>query len=691
MKRWPLNKAYVWERLPFLRLLPPLVAGIYFYPKDTTNKNFFVYLIAALLLSIITYGITVFRKQQSKLSKAIGFGTLHVSLFLVAWVLCHLQDDRNRNDWFGHSIDTAEAYIVKVTGAPIEKERTWKLEVNVTASVVDNQTNSASGKAFLYLYKYDAPGINEGDELIVPNKWQPITNTGNTFEFDYAAFTARNNIHLQQFIPGSKVLIHKYATSKDLRIIRRIHHYCIDRLYRYIHDDATLGLMQAMLLGDKAELDIKLRQAYADTGIVHIIAISGAHIAIFFMLVAFLFKPLKHRRYNWIKYIAALPLIWLYVFVAGAPTSAVRAATMFSILAVGFALQKEPNGINQLLAAAFILLCINPHWLFDVGFQLSFTAVLSIFLFYRPIFKLIPVYNRVLRGIWSAVSVSIAAEILVAPVVIYYFHLFPIQFIVANLIAYFFMGIILIGGLLLLMLSPFNSVARIMAEGLTKLADLFNYMVFKLQTLNPQRFHRLTLTKVELLLTYLFITCLAIFLFNKNKRYLFTSLGCLCFMVVSFVYREYRALSQNMVIVYNAGKQNYVDLISGKNSKLIISKSGIPDDVNFFAIKPAHIGYNISETEIDTTSNFFTLGGESYFILNHPATDTNIQVNNLIINYKIKERDVPSITESLHPKLVILGNILSSSKAAQIENAFKTHAIPVHNVRTKGAYIFKQD
>src|SRR5690606_12025703 len=188
--------------------------------------------------------------------------------------------------------------------------------------------------------------------------------------------------------------------------------------------------------------------------------------------------------YRWVKYMAALPLIWIYVIVAGAPTSAVRAATMFSLLGIGFALQKNPNGVNQLLATAFVLLCVQPFWLYDVGFQLSFTAVLSIFLFYKWVYRWYSPVNKIARSLWAAVAVSIAAEVLVAPLVVYYFHLFPLQFIVANVLAYLFMSILLIGGMVLIAVSPFYAIAHFVAAILTTVTTWFNNAIYLLQNLN---------------------------------------------------------------------------------------------------------------------------------------------------------------------------------------------------------------
>src|SRR5690606_38620483 len=208
-----------------------------------------------------------------------------------------------------------------------------------------------TGRGIVYMYKYNTPVVREGDLIILPDKWEKIKNNDNPYEFDYAGYLARQNVFLRQFVSGKEVAVYKYG-DEDLSFIRTVHYWCLRQLEWYITDRATLGLLKAMLMNDTDTLDEDMSAAYTATGIVHVIAISGGHIAVFFFVIDLLLSWLRNRKYRWVKYIAAIPLIWLYVVVAGAPASAVRAATMFSILGVGFALQKRPNGVNQLLATA---------------------------------------------------------------------------------------------------------------------------------------------------------------------------------------------------------------------------------------------------------------------------------------------------------------------------------------------------
>lgn len=685
MSRWPLNNSYFWERLPFFRILLPLIIGIGSY----SYLHFPIWITTTIFsLSAISFSLLAFSKRSNQRP---GFIIFSVALFTLGYLLCYTQDIKNDRQWFGHSLYSASGYQVKLTSSPTEKNRTIKLEVDVTGAIIGDSIYSTIGKALVYIYKYNAPAYKEGDILIIPNEWQSIKNSGNPFAFDYAAYSARNNIYYQSFLSTDKVHIEHYANPSELSLIRRVHQYSLDQLNKYIYDEETHALLEALLMGDKANLSPELRQQYADTGIVHIIAISGAHIAIFFLLIVILLAWVKHKKYHWVKYMAALPLIWLYVLVAGAPPSAVRAATMFSILGIGFTLQKHPNGINQLLAAAFILLCANPFWLYDVGFQLSFIAVLSILLFYRPIYKLFSPSNKITGMLWGAISVSIAAEILIAPLVIYYFHLFPFQFIIANVLAYLFIGVVLIAGMLLLLFSFSSALAGSIAVIIMQLADWFNSLIRVLQELNPDSFKRLTLTTPELLLVYIAIASIATYYFRRKKTALYIFSAALSLFLLSSIYGEYKTLNQKGLVVYNINNGNYIELIEGKKYTVISTPEKLPDNTEEYTLAPAHIGWHTTEDSSKRYSNYFSIGGNHILILDNPDMDSALHVDYLIVNYKAKEEDLTHLWKTYTPNQIVIGNNIQGRHANRILEFAEANDINIHYTKRDAAFVLKSD
>ena len=223
-----------------------------------------------------------------------------------------------------------------------------------------------------------------------------------------------------------------YATITDIQPIgyrntlryraQAIQQNAVERIQRLHLAPNEQIIAEAMILGYRANITNDLRQDYADTGSSHILAVSGLHVGIVFILINILLLFLPIVRYGHIvKNIAAIVLIWVFAFVSGLSPSVVRAATMFSLIQLGFALSASNNSLNTICSAAFMMLIFDPMYLFDISFQLSYIAVLGITLTYQPLFNAIKCENRILNGIWSMLIVSLCASLAVMPLIAYTF------------------------------------------------------------------------------------------------------------------------------------------------------------------------------------------------------------------------------------------------------------------------------
>lgn len=686
MKRWPLKETFFWERAPFFRLLLPLIAGILLY--GFMAKGFALFA-SITLVAAISYGVTAFIRKQSVLADALRAISLHAAIVCIGWLLSYYTDVRNDATWFGH--EKASVFVASINNTSAEKERSWKLEVDVIGALNDSNYKPATGEAFIYVYKDAAPlNLHEGDTIMLPANWQPITTAGNPFEFDYAAYCAHNNIYYQQFLSSKDIVLHAHAHAGDLPVLRKVHLWCMQQLERYIHDKPTLGLIQAMLIGDEINMDKELRQAYAETGIIHIVAISGSHITFFFFIITFLLGWIKHKKYHWLKYLAAIPLIWLYVLMAGASPSAVRAAIMFSILGVGFALQRQPNTLNYLFAAAFILLCATPSWLYAVGFQLSFLAVLSLVLFYRYIYAWWSPVNKTLCALWSVVAASIAAEILIAPLVIYYFHMFPLLFIVANVAAWLFMGAVLISGMLIVLFSKIAVIANFLAFITEYGMQWFNKMVFAMQGWNPQPLHYLDISTIELVCLYIVIAALAYYLIHKQAKSLLVSLSAACLFMCLLCVDDWQTNQQRTLVAYNIGKANHIELIEGKHYAVLLTDSTVNTKNRNYVLKPAHIGFHAWREKQVASKDVFVISNKTVLVLKHPISlNAPFPADYLLINYPIDATGLQQIRSNFPSATIVLGNNLNRRESAELATAAKSSNIPLHLLSSDGAFVLK--
>lgn len=689
MKRWPLHKAYFWDTAPFFRLLLPLVAGIALYPL--WKGSLMVALFTALFAYLLFLTTSIF-KTQNAIRRTATFVSLHIFFIFQAFSLCFLNDVRNDKQWFGATVNTADFYKVRISETPAEKESTYKLQVDVLESILPDRSQNAEGKAFLYIYKGKKTSVfNKGDTLIVSNKWQLIKNAGNPFEFDYARYCARNNIYYQQFIGAKDIKDRRPGNVSDKSYTESAHEWCMATLEHYVSDKQTLGLIQSMLIGDEVNLDNDTRQAFTETGIVHVIAISGGNIAILFVLVLAMLSWLRHKKYLWLKYALSLPLVWFYVLMAGASPSAVRAAVMFTILAIGFVIQrrKDNNNLNQLFATAFILLVAQPMWLYAIGFQLSFIAVLSLILFYKRIYRIWIPSNRILRSLWGTVAASIAAEILVAPIVIYYFHTFPLMFIISNVVAYVLMSCVLILGMGIIALSSISILASAIATITTWFVSIFFSIISFLQTLEPKSFHTLRLDIISMILLYLLIVSAAIYLIYKKRYGMVSAVVALIALFISLGIQWSRDKAQRRLVIYNVGKLHHIELITGNSFTVLASNASIPT-MTSYAVTPSHIGWQAFDRNNGALPSVLTIGGKTVTILRDTADLRSKagSADKVIIAYKAKVKDLRLIDSLFQPETIILGSSMSGRQLSNWKAICSEKGMELHSMQD-GAYILE--
>lgn len=700
MSRWPADNTWFWERAPFFRILLPFAAGIAVYYwgwADGVPPVWFTWSACSLLLPLAI----IISQKQTSLIRWLTYAIVNVLLFTGGLSVSAFNDVRNNAMWYGHYLRQGATYQARITATPSPREKSWKLQVNLVSVTDSGRVTPVMGKAFVYVERSATRmSLNKGDTILLPGKWERLKDAGNPFEFSYATHCAHNNIYYRQWCSATDVVLFAPQDPSHQPLTDRAHNWSMRQLSRYLGADKATGLLQAMILGDEINLDEDLRQAYADTGIVHIIAISGGNISVFFVVVAFLLGWIRHRKYMWVKYAVALPIIWFYVLMAGAQPSAMRAAVMFSILAFGIMMQKNKNGLNQLMAAAFMLLCSEPAWLFSIGFELSFVAVLSILLFFKPVYQLLPITGRkvgrdgpkilkVAYGIGDAfgsvVSMSIAAELLVAPLVMFYFNTYPIMFALANVFAFVFMSITLVSGVVLVMVSPLPFLAKPLAAFISVLVKLFGFIVGHLQSAGPESFRFLKISAWQTIVFYIIIAGLTTFILRRKRQGLLVGLTAACVMLASLNIGEWRRLHSRKFIVYNVANTAHIDYMAAGRYEVMSTDTTQRKKINY-AIRPTHIGWRSWQGNDTIRNEILDLNGKVVLVLNNAVKGTeHFPVDYLVLNY-----DQPDMKRLLHnftPRVVVASDKFSSRQLKYICYDCSKAGVAVHAVADSGAFV----
>src|SRR5687767_2118517 len=477
----PLPVIHIWKKAPFIRFVIPLIAGIILqWHLQIPPGILWILLFVSAITAIAFFFIPFFERYKLSLLNGLSVSALFIAVGgLLSWYK-NIQHDEN---WFGRKYNTKSSLVVTLLENPVEKTKSYKANAFVEYVLNNDSCIKTNGKIILYFKKDSSlSDLAYGSQLVIAKPLQEIKNSGNPGGFDYKRYSLfqgiTHQVYLRESFPSGKENEFEIlsTTKKDFfqQFINSSRVKVLNILRKNIKGEKELGLAEALLIGYKNDLDKTLVQSYSNTGVVHVIAISGLHLGLIYWLLTLLFKPLQKRKFRWLRPIFILTGLWLFSLLAGAQPSVLRSAVMFTCIVLGDALDKKSSVFNSLALSAMLLLCINPYWLWDVGFQLSYAAVLSIVIFMQPVYHWFYIRNKILDLIWKLNAVTIAAQILTVPIVIYHFHQFPLSFMFTNFLAVPLSSFILLGEILLCILSFIPAVATITGTLISWLIRIMN-------------------------------------------------------------------------------------------------------------------------------------------------------------------------------------------------------------------------
>ncbi len=678
-----------WENeSPFVLLLAPLIAGLLFQHLFPAI-NGWLWCACSVLLLLFAIVINLYRSpvRNIYLLRLVSIG---LTVFFFGCSAGYFGDIRNNDQWYGHCLHKGTAIAGRVYDAPQLKARSILLPVSAEYIRINEQWQPVRGNFKLYVYRSDSlPDYQLNDRVVIPQQLIAIRNSGNPYSFDYAGYAAHNNLFHQAFISGKDVfrIPGSGISSNPVASLRNI---LTDQIRHNVPDSTTAALTEAMLLNERTMLNDELWQAYSVTGIVHIIAISGAHVAMFCNVILFLLFFLKSRRWNFLKYSLAIAFVWFYIMITGYPPSAVRAALMFILYAFGIMVNRAHRSVNTWAATGFLLLCVCPGWLYDVGFQLSFLAVLSIMLFYRKFYRIWIPQQILLRLLWQTLSVSIAAQIMVFPLVIYYFHQFPVWALAANIPAALFSEILMVGALLLFSLSVFGSCLWL-GKILIWVTDYFHKLIGWMAHYSPESFRSLYIDATDYWLLMLTIVLLCLYFFRRKTGYLFSGLSLGCLLLLSFILQDIQALRREKIIVYNVSRLSLVEVYKGKSAVLYgADEDTLDKKIAGYNLLPARLGHraHLLKTDHIQTNYIGEIDGKRILWLNEAFVakpGSSFPVDYLIVSAKTTF-DPEMWQRVFHPSLIVIDGSLPLWKGKQWKDTLTHYGVRVHWVGEDNAW-----
>ncbi|RYZ25975.1 MAG: ComEC/Rec2 family competence protein, partial [Sphingobacteriales bacterium] len=395
------------------------------------------------------------------------------------------------------------------------------------------------------------------------------------------------------------------------------------------------------------------------------------------------------RQGNRIRLLTILAGIWLFSLLAGGSPSVVRSAVMFSCIATGNAISKTSSVYNSLAGSAFLLLAYNPYWLWDTGFQLSYSAVLSIIIFQSPVYGLLDLRNRMLVIVWKTCAVTISAQILTTPVSIFYFHQFPLLFLLTNFIAIPLSSLILIFEIALCLLAPFPFLAGLTGRLTGHLIYFMNMFVEFVDRLPNANWRGLQISYFQCLVMFIAIAACFHFILSRKFIMLFTSLSALAVFFSARTLSFYQAGLQEKLIIYNIPKQSAIELIRGRNA-LFIADSGLlknPQHIRFH-ILPSRILHRIeriAEHDHHKTDDLVFARNNFKMLRITGAVQLKNRVNVLIVSGNARG-NIESLVRGVLPDRIVFDCSNSRMRIASWLGECRKLGIPAWSVPDQGAF-----
>jgi competence protein ComEC len=533
-----------WHHAPLVRILAPFLLGLLGALKFDTFSYFKPICIPVILAIIIA--LFSFNKIWKSMRLNHHFGVLSAILFfLFGAVLGFTAIEKDR------SIPEAESYLALIESTPMEKKNSFAVDLKVYQAHLDSGLyQSCNARIIAYISKEDldlriAPGNSIHFSRSISNLDQELY----PHQFNYGEYLRNIGISGSVYIPSGA---YEFIETEQFSLRAKLNGIRGSLLEKMNEDSIPIeeyGVISALLVGDRSSLDPQLRSDFADAGAVHILAVSGLHVGIIYLLFLTILKFIFKKKHALLQFCLILLLLWGYAALTGFSPSVLRAATMFSFIAVGKFHKRYGNIYNMIAASALFLLSINPLLITQVGFQLSYIAVIGIVYFHPKFHALLVVENKYLNMLWSLTCVSLAAQLATFPLSIYYFHQFPTLFLFTNILVIPLASIILhlgIGWILLLWVPWLSD----LLEWLTvKFTWLLNAFVRSVNAVPFSKLDGLYFSAVSVLLIYTIIILISAFIAKPNR----TSLRFLGVSVIAvsalFINRRISVIFQDDILI----------------------------------------------------------------------------------------------------------------------------------------------
>ncbi len=695
-----------WHKYPFVRIVFPFGLGILFSMKYSLEFSWHL----ALLVFIFTLtGAAIVLHQKISYHNRLFFGGFIVLALFASGILWY--GSYNLYQQYNHFSEFSSGHEV-ITGSfrqlP-EKKTNSQMSIIEAEQVKDSAgvSHPVKGKIMAYFEKgADLSEVQYGDKILFTGFIKRVDKPKNPESFDYRHYLEQRNIYHTVYLDTNSFrhIPHNHNSLMGWSVQTR--NYLTSLLQDYGLEDREFSLVSALVLGYDKYLGDDIRAWYSNSGAMHILCVSGLHVGIIYVVMMFLMNliPLKSKAFHVFKVVFVIAFIWGYAFITGLEPAVMRASVMFSMVAAGKLLKRKARIYNTLAASAFIMLLSNPNMLSWVGFQMSYLAVFGIVWLQPRIYALWNPKWKLADYFWGLVAVSLAAQIVLFPLLLYYFNKVSMVFFVTNLFAIPAATLMLYLALVFFAFSWQPFLANLMAGGLHYLAKGMNLSIEKVSELPAAYIDEIWLHDWHVMLIYpsLFIILV---LLMKHKKYIVPAvLGALILVFVVLGGIRFHQQHNDRFILYHMRNGLAMDFVSGESGYFIADSAVLNDEKTLdFQVRNSWRSNYVQPVPVavDTTDKlinrhiywqkpFFMFRGDIYFILDKEPDikpERKIEVDYLILTGKPWLDISDLLTKFSIRKKVLISGSTPAWLSEKWEKAFKKENVECYSTHQEGAFI----
>lgn len=664
-----------------------LVLGVIF----AYNSNISIFFLASSSIILLLFLVVFFYLTKKYLSLRWIFQIVsYLIIFLIGIFSISQYDNQYQKAHYSHYSSTKNTIVFQV-------DKTLKPSIyhdKYYAQILQIDSIICNGKILLNVAKDSlTKNLKIGETYVTSSSLSLINNALNPHTFDYNNYLKKQGV-LHQITIKDHEILELSSKNNNLKILAaKLREKIQYSLQKHAFEAKELSIINAIVLGQRQNISKELLESYAGAGAIHILAVSGLHVGILFLLLSFLLSPLEKIIYGkHFKLLLIVLFLWGFAMLTGLSGSVVRAVTMFTFIAVGLTINNERSSVlHALITSFFFLILIHPLYLFDVGFQMSYAAVLGIVLLFPEFQKMIPRIKWLpLRKIWELFCVSITATIGTLPISLYYFHQFPGLFFLSNIVIVPFLGLIMGIGIFVVVLDSLHILPDLIVQLYGYILSIMNTFIEWVAFQEDFLFKNISFSIFALISSYLLIALLYWWWLKQEfLRMIVLLIAVLLFQSVIIV-EKFTSEKSNEFIVFQKSRESIIGVRNGKSLKILHSLDSIINTKIGF-INNYIVGQRLTDPVfIDTIPNVFLLQKHKILHIDSIGIYQDLSFKpDIVLLSQSPKINMERLVDSLKPQVIVADGSNYKSYVAQWRKTCSQKGIDFHYTGSDGAFIIE--